>query len=817
MKVKKKSSLSGFLLSFLLAVFCLNNTVYAALTSVNLSLPSPTTMSNGSRYYLCSEGTYTYTFTITANNPTASAASDYDHFSLTIPTASAGNILITYTPATASTTVNIANINVTTTPSGPWSNPTVTFEVRLDWNVVNTLASAAASRAIVAEVEDAISGTVIQNTKNQTYGICANVHVVGFAQDGEAADGYVSPAHAAFNVTGTVTYDIPGYTLETTADAVTDADITALSVVRSTLNVAAGGGAAAFTAAVGAGTVTVTGSGLAWTALVSMGGTAHSSNNTLPLECNTVRVTALSFSGGTGLDPAAGPPLISDYYRSYNRSGANIVITAQTSTNGGSGQSMHGDTTFTVQFSDGTNTPTFTVTIPTGRTSVTAAIPYDDASGFTDSFMTDEQTVRWTYQVTAITGGAYELNQTGDGNGTAVTNSIKWDRLDPPSTGTPAINIESAVPTTTSIRLYWDPIDMSNAGDDRDFYEYRIYYNEVGNTRRQWDGDDDQYLRGLTYNETANTAYNFNASGWKYTTITGLKIFTDYEYYITAVDIFGNEITEANGAPIVANRTFKTQPYSIDVTISDGVTQYENDTFADLTPSVRTVRESAIRVTLDIVTSDEQPDTVRVWYTTDGTTNIVNVSTNTINSGAFAADTLFSADASRTGPNTYVAYLPTTVPIIVLNNSIRFVVETSLDEISTFSDSTIEVPPDVADPNNGEWTFYIGTSTDFKPWPTRVLNNVITKKSPAAYPAYYLSADAKVTIKVYDVKGRTVYTMLDNAYRKGGQNIKEKGWRGINKAEKRLGVGLYYIHFHAKRLSDGKQILNSFQKVVIAR
>jgi hypothetical protein len=107
--------------------------------------------------------------------------------------------------------------------------------------------------------------------------------------------------------------------------------------------------------------------------------------------------------------------------------------------------------------------------------------------------------------------------------------------------------------------------------------------------------------------------------------------------------------------------------------------------------------------------------------------------------------------------------------------------------------------------------------TTFKPWPVRILNNVITKKNPVAYPSYYLSDDAYVTIRVFDIKGRQVATLLDNRYRRGGQNIKERGWRGDNKAQRKLGVGLYYIHIRAKRVSDGKVILNKFRKVVMAR
>jgi len=107
-------------------------------------------------------------------------------------------------------------------------------------------------------------------------------------------------------------------------------------------------------------------------------------------------------------------------------------------------------------------------------------------------------------------------------------------------------------------------------------------------------------------------------------------------------------------------------------------------------------------------------------------------------------------------------------------------------------------------------------SGSFRPWPVRVLNNVITKKDPVAYPSYYLTDDAYVTIKVYDIKGRPLAVLMDGVFRRGGQNIKEDGWVGTNKAKKKLGAGLYYMHFRAKRAGDGKVILNEFAKVVMA-
>jgi flagellar hook assembly protein FlgD len=85
-----------------------------------------------------------------------------------------------------------------------------------------------------------------------------------------------------------------------------------------------------------------------------------------------------------------------------------------------------------------------------------------------------------------------------------------------------------------------------------------------------------------------------------------------------------------------------------------------------------------------------------------------------------------------------------------------------------------------------------------------------------AYPSYFLTEDAYVTIQVYDIKGRPVATLLERAFRRGGQNIKENGWAGVNKSGNRLGVGLYYIHIEARAAGSGRTILNEFEKVVVA-
>jgi len=531
-----------------------------------------------------------------------------------------------------------------------------------------------------------------------------------------------------------------------------------------------------------------------------------------------VRVTNIRFLNGIGRGPtSSGEDNISRYYRGYGLPGTLVEVTASISLDGGTtfGSPVYGNVMFTIQYTDGTNTGTFTVTMSSGSLTATTAIPYNDSTGFSSSWITSGTTRPWTYTVIAATGdytGAFS---------TTASETIYWDRDDSPSSGSPAITVNQVVISATSLALYWSPIYPLDSSYDRDFYEYRIYYREEDSSSfKVWNSANDTSLKGLSNNPSTatynDTARHFDSNGWKYTTIPNLKLFTGYEYYITAVDVFGNEISEADAGPEAASRFIRTLPLKVTATISDGITTYSD--FSNLAaPSLRTLRETNIRVDLYTVSAITQPEECIIWFSTTDTdsTDILTplMEPNTSILGA----NLDSVSAIRTGPNVWTAYLPT-IPsegknqLIINGNSIRFIVELKSRGVSTFIDENAGTSA-----NDGEWTFSIGTSVKVKPWPLKILNNVITNKNPRAYPAYYLTEDAYVTIKVYDIKGRPVSTLLDKAYRRGGQNIKEDGWAGTNKSGKKLGVGLYYIHVKAKSVKNGKTILDSFKKVVMRR
>jgi len=844
--MKQLSILFSFFLLF--ALIIMEKPLYGQLISAGLTLPSPTTRSDGKKYYCASRnGGTSYNFDVSASDPSAAAQTDYDYFRITIPTSS-GNLVLnwdadasgegTYIELSGAPSTSVTlNPTPPTNTSGNWTNPVIRFTLIFNWTVPSTSNS---PRNIIAEVKESGAPTTRTSTQSQSYGIASNIKVYNFTQSGgsgDADDGYINTSHGIFNVSGTVVYDLEGYNLENATDALADAEINTvtLQLIRTTLvsvfTSFATGGTAAFTQVIPALTVnTVLANGYFWRVSVNFSGTGADetspASNGIPLECNNIQVTSIQFINGIGRGPThSSPDNISSYYRAYGLPGTLIQISSQMEVNAGSGQAMHGDTDFTVEYNDGTNTGTFTCTISSGSNSGSTPVEYDNASGFLNAWITDGQTANWTYQVNGISGSDHGDQATGDGNASAITSSIYWDQNDPPSSGSPAISFMRIAPSATSLTIYWVPLDTRTTATtfDEDFYEYRIYFKESSSSNfLLWDGDDDSSLRDLSNNPypgpTSDSTLHFDSNGWKYTSIPNLNIFTSYEFYISAVDVFGNEISQSNAAPESANRTIRTQPFSIEIEISDGINQYSNESFADLNPEIRPLRETNIRVDVTIVTSETLPETIRVWYTTgdiETSPNIVTAS-NTINETSFPENTLSYAETERLAPNIWTAHISSQSTAIQLGNNIRFIVETILNGISAYSDSEIEPYPN-ENPNDDEWTFSIVIPTNFRPWPVRILNNVITKKNPVAYPSYYLSDNSYVTIRVYDIKGRQVATLLDKASRNGGQNIKEQGWRGTNMASKKLGVGLYYIHFKAKRKTDGKIILNKFKKIVIAK
>ena len=520
-----------------------------------------------------------------------------------------------------------------------------------------------------------------------------------------------------------------------------------------------------------------------------------------------IEIQNISFSGGIGRGmTSAGADYVANcYYRGYGLPGTAITLTASMKTGSGFTSPMYGAVMFTVSYSDGATTNSFNVTIPSGSHTATAEIPY------TFSGIASTSTTKWIYTVSKAEGD-YTDPLVAPIQKPGLINYIYWNNKNTLDSAVPGVPVSTV--TQSSFTPYWAPVDTRTNDPvfGEDFYEYRIYYRESGtSTYKQWNGANDATLRGLSSNpyppavsSTTHFAIPVSALIWKYTSISGLKPFTTYEYYIAAADVFGNEAPITSGGTSAAPRSVITLPHKLTATISDGISTYSD--FSNLaTPTLRTLRETNIRVDIYTVTTKAQPDLCRIWFTS-AAGNMVSGSA--IDTSLTPID---SVAAVRTGSNKWTAYLPTSTSAVIRDaNTVRFLVQLTSAGVSNLVDRDSS-----ADPNTAPWNFCIAATTRFSPYPTRVLNNVLTASDPIAYPSYYLTEDAYVTIKVYDIKGRPVTTVLDSAFRRGGINIKERGWDGSNKSNKKLGVGLYYMIFRAKSAANGREILNDTKKIVM--
>jgi len=813
------------------------------ITSITLTPANPTTMSNALGYYLAGKA---YVFTVNVVDPDVTAWNQITDVRITI--ANAPNIVVRNTaafgfgasPLAADTafavTVDSGTVNASglVTAGSTYNNFTAQFTITFRWDTPES-AWAAARNVIGSATTNNPAVNTLTDTRLVSYGVVSTIRIVGFAQSDDAADGRVNPWHMAFNVTGTIAYNIPGATTADAVNTITPGEIVETNLYRWKLSVFSdttlNGGAtetpsinipdnwfASLTWAVAAGDHR-------WYFYVNMttagepaGG--EPSANYLAINCDRIRITNIRFLGGGGVNP---PPR---YYRSVNLPGTQVEVTARMEDGGGP---MVGNTTIRVGEYDEADNPTGAtsdVVIANGQFIGVAALTYPLGAATPAG-----DTTPLRYGAIRVFGGSYDgaavgaVGQYIDDFVPLMPSPIRitqpayptyiiyWDNEDPPGdNGAEFTPFEAAQPTATSLTFTWTALDPMTH-DDHDFYSYRIYYRENGTL--PWITID---RNTAGFAALANIATN-TAS------IQGLVPLTTYDYFISAVDVFGNEVyilspaSVIHGAPGPNWGEVQTLALSILAEITDGTVTYPDISFTNNSnPSARPVRATAIRVKFHISgTADTLPESVNMIIAQEpGNGDLI--SGGTVAPGAMP---WYRISCSKTGPNIWTGYIPETNPLIAIGTDVRFIIEMIRGASITYADhnSELEVPagfPPV-NPNDYEWNFSVITPTTFQPWPTRILNNVITDKDPVAYPAYYLSEDAYVTIKVFDIKGRPVATLLDNAFRKGGQNIKEGGWRGDNKSNRKLGVGLYYVQIEAKAVSSGRVILNSFQKVVMAR
>lgn len=776
-------------------IFSWATSAHATITSVVLTPANPTVLSMGNGYYVAGKA---YTFTVQVVDPDLTAWNQIQEVVLTIPNSTNIQLQVTNISGAGggnhTLTIVSGTVGCASSIAGTWNNFTVTFTITVQWNTQESAWTLNQNVVASATTTNPANNT-LTDTKQVSYGVCASIRILNFSQDGVAADGMVNPWHSAFDVTGTIVYNVPGAAAADAVHLVADAggvEITNAELRRNGIETVANDGdetdGLTLTVAVEYFynlDTTPPYSQLgdhAWTVRITCttAGGPEVSNNSLTINCDVVEITNIEIINGGGKDS------LLNYWRSVNVPGTQIRVTAQLQN---AGTSVVGNTTVRIQDSEGNNTD---VEIPNGQPNAIANITYP--------VVVAQTTDTITYQAVSISGGAYDDEQNILGRIPQVaTRTVYWDNADPPGVNaSPFTTYNGYSQTATTITVNWAALPNA-ATVDGDFDSYRIYYRE--SPAGTWFMIDRTIIAALGNVATTQA------------TITGLTPLTNYDIRISAVDVFGYEVALANQI----YDTISTTATSIEVSITDGITVWNAATFGTAATD-RLVRNTAIRVNITIITAADLPDVVNIIAALGD----YNVGANLIVGGVIDPSLTEGVDyyrifTTRTGPNTWVGYVPTTNPLIALGNSVRFIIETIKSGITTYSDSDSETESPPGDPNDSEYSFSVTLQPQFTPWPTRILNNVITSKNPICYPAYYLTDDAYVTITVYDIKGRPVAKLLDNAFRKGGQNIKEGGWSGTNKSNNKLGVGLYYIHIQAKRSSDGKVILNSFQKVVIAK
>lgn len=771
------------------------------INSITLTPADPTTMSSGVGYYLAGK---TYSFSVNVIDPDITGWAGISDVRITIPNST--NIVVSIAPSGTGTdlpvTVVSGTVNAVANVTGTYNNCTITFKVTFRWDTPENLT--ASTQSVVAQATTTNTRT---DTRSVYYGICSSIKILNIAASGTAADGMINPWHDAFNVTGSVVYNVSGAgaadQVHLRADA-TNAEI-------SNLELYIDGAASGFTDAdetdgvsitVNAGTITTLGNrALRVRATMATAGGPETSSNNLTLICDRVEITGITFFNGGGVDSPS-------YYRSINvpgpsagQSATQVRITARMQNGLGP---MVGNIQVTLE--NITHGGTTAVNIFNGQTSGVAYLSYPTTLPAADNTNAD------SYQVSAISGGSYSGDAAGQNSAARVTQVanpvVYWDNVDPPGgASSPFTGWLGFSQTAFSLTFNWTP--LASGAPDGDFYTYRLYYKKSAATT--WTIVD--------RNTTGFTSLGTISTGT--VTINNLQPVTEYDYYMTAVDVFGQEVIQAYRAPKDPFDTASTIASTVQVSITDGIDAFEDDTFTkDANSSARKLRKTAVRVNMFIVGVEDLPDGVNII----GIPNVMNPATdgNIISSGVIDGALTenvhyYRYSSIKTGSNQWVGYIPDSSPLVAVGANTGFILEMIKGGVKSYADHNSELEAAPGNPNNYEWTFSITSQPTFQPWPTRVLNNVITDANPIAYPAYYLTDNAYVTIKAYDIKGRPVATLLDNVYRAGGQNIKEGGWRGDNRSNRKLGVGLYYLHFQAKRASDGRTILNSFQKVVMAR
>ncbi|HOP64145.1 MAG TPA: fibronectin type III domain-containing protein, partial [Spirochaetota bacterium] len=438
-------------------------------------------------YFLPSRN-YVFTASVTANGHSWACVTDVT-LRIPVDAVPANDILLSFNPT------GLGPVGVTAATGGgsftavvgglDYNDFNVTFTYTPDWTLT---AAAVGGRNIRSTATSAFYAATPVTSANvaHTYGICTSAKVI-IAQDGNAADGLVNPWDATFNVSGGIVYNIAAATI---ADLVTpDTDITVNPILVYSYNAGANTDTAV-TDANSDSTLNLavpaawfSGNGIpndgigpyTWRVRTTIAGVNQVlvPDTALDVDCDKIEIIDMEFQSGGGY--SANAPV---YNRNIYTAGTQVRVQTRMQYGGGN-TTVAANLTVSYDYTGGGRTTT--VTVPannawSGWVEIENPSSGEAAAGGTLSF------AGYEVSVAAGTGGIF--GGTGQNVVARIVQdptppTILWDNADPPGANTtPLTGFAAGTIGADTIEFTWTPIaaDLAAAGDDADFYSYRVYY-----------------------------------------------------------------------------------------------------------------------------------------------------------------------------------------------------------------------------------------------------------------------------------------------------------------------------------------------------
>jgi len=137
-------------------------------------------------------------------------------------------------------------------------------------------------------------------------------------------------------------------------------------------------------------------------------------------------------------------------------------------------------------------------------------------------------------------------------------------------------------------------------------------------------------------------------------------------------------------------------------------------------------------------------------------------------------------------------------PEIKISNQTYIFKDTDIEPGTTYQ-YRVEVPE-----GNGRRTLFESQKIEIAPLPLTLFQNYPNPFNPVTIISYYLPDQCNVKLKVYDVAGHCIATLVDRNQMKGFHKVE---WDGMNRDGSRVTSGLYMYLLVAgkKRISRSRK------------